>query len=459
MTAATFIRWWLAPVLIGLVAGILLARFIGTSTTRDRTATVSPQHIGGAEPSPVTREGGLNSDDALVLTVNDLELLASSILKERWPTHSNQVALRGVLNEFASKYPRQFFAWMARTTPAQDLTWAVRVAVAKLLGESPEAAMQAVAGLRSRSIKLDALMIILGSVASADPARAMSLLSRVDSQFHPRLTSFIAENWGKVDPAAAIRFLTKLDMPAVRRLGLRSLFWRWAETDFEAAQKWANEHNLHTSFVSSLIENASPATAARALLASPIRNKEVELRDLARRWSAENPMEAVQWASALEHSRDRAVMTRALLDRAAERDLSMAAQMLEHVPSRDLREGFYRKFAQEKSVSDPQGALAWTTSLSDPVSRLSATRVALGTWAGKDPQAALTYAYGRELSSNERYAWLAAVVDGSLAANKGGPAQISQALNVLPPTQQAEMSALINARIRASQQAASGKKP
>jgi hypothetical protein len=85
--------------------------------------------------------------------------------------------------------------------------------------------------------------------------------------------------------------------------------------------------------------------------------------------------------------------------------------------------------------------------------------VALGTWAGKDPQAALTYAYGRELSSNERYAWLAAVVDGSLAANKGGAVQISQALNVLPPTQQAEMSALINARIRASQQAASGRKP
>jgi hypothetical protein len=389
-----------------------------------------------------------NGLEVRLLSRDELKMLATTLCQSVWPTHFYKLLLRSILGELASQYPKDFLDWLNDNEPIQDLSWAVSLAAQALAKNGTDNEFGIIKQLRNPFWRLMACRIVVRTLSEKDPERGSRFILSTEPAFHSRLAAQLLDGWMQKDPKAAVTFLQQLEISTARENLLKSALQLWATRDFETAKAWAEANGAQTTFIAALLRGGMSQAAAKLISDSPARNKEIDLRNLAATWVTQDPASALAWASAQKNPRDRAIMMRALLDNLIKTDPAAALVALNYVPSRELRDGFYKKYAENETSKNPTAAINWTLSLNDPWSRNIASSAVVQAWGNRDPTAAASYVFSKASSAQERNNWLNALVDARISkiVPNTSEADAFSFVAQLPPEQQNAINALLNSR-------------
>ena len=191
----------------------------------------------------------------------------------------------------------------------------------------------------------------LRELAQNDPAEAASKFSGSIDRIGPdssrvsasRLAGEIANEWARTDPAAALAWATGLPGDSQKK-AVENAMSGWAEKDVDAALTALSTlpPSVHAAALPALISKAPPARIAdlaTRLEGLPVSPGRIEASErLMDRWSGQNPEEASAW---------------------------MGRQ-----PEGDVRDAAISRFIRWADVREPDAALLWAGSMSDPRKRL-----------------------------------------------------------------------------------------
>ena len=204
------------------------------------------------------------------------------------------------------------------------------------------------------------------ALMEVDPELALPLAAEVsDPRLRNRITSLVAAYRAAASPQEGLAFAESLTDQTARSLARRSALATWSKNDPAAAGSYLLEHGLHepSGTVNSLLNEwtrVAPEAAAQAVLrrvedgAAP---SDAMLSAVMGRWVMDDAYAASKWVSALPEGphRDSAVV--ALVTHSARRE--------------------------------PEAALGWAQTVSQPQQRLSAMENTLSTWLRADRASAL----------------------------------------------------------------------
>lgn len=358
-------------------------------------------------------------DGALVL----VDQLPESVFK----TQMHQAALTG----FAVRNPEKAFALeVERAGTRTDFdpsfllwNWG-RI--------DPEAAMAAVSALKGNAAKIAASTLI-SSIASREPERAWEFALKLprttgDQYTDPRYSALTA--WGQSDPKAAMEKALRVDDAQLRTSAIQTIARQWADQDFSAALSFVSQLSDPSSRAKGLVgmsganqpnhaelfaaiqqhgpvgENYSvtnllqawarkdPQAAASALKQMPPGPAQEEaVPEVVRGWVSTDNVDAqsvIKWIESLNSVRAKSQASRIAFETLAQRDPSLASQLLGSVPSL-LKGSAVDGLAMGWSSSNPEQAAAWAATLpkADKETALSSI---VGAWARQSPQRAAEFA-------------------------------------------------------------------
>jgi hypothetical protein len=349
----------------------------------------------------------------------------------------------------ATNHPIDLLKWAVQAPKNELLLSAVKESVKQLATWNPELALKLVERYGNPSLTMSALRAVIKPLSETDPKRAAEILDAVPITFHSTAVNLVADGWAKEDPESAVRFVSQSDVSQQTKSAiLKSILWRWAAEDPKSAKEWALRTGSERVLVASLAQFGPVPIAAEALRDAEIGNKEIYIRNLAQRWAETDPLGALAWANDLPNSRDRAITTRTLVESAARKDLDWAAELVNYLPSREERDGFFREFAQANAPSNPRTALDWASRLSDPASRSSATREVMRAWSSVDFPAALEQAFQQGNTDLEKDSFLRAVLQGR--RDSPGEKNDLNFLSQLPELERIKLSKIMQSYTSAS---------
>jgi GrpB-like predicted nucleotidyltransferase (UPF0157 family) len=347
----------------------------------------------------------------------------------------------------AQKNPRAALDLALREQGEEDFS--VGMIFSNWVRRDPEAAKAAAANIEG-SRGEQARLALLSALAQNDPRAAWSYAQSLPQQGsgHRDGRTQIIQSWAQSDPSAALEAATSMPAGPARSSAITAAVSAWGQQDPSAAVAYAAAisdstlrsdvlRNLSSSgqipseelftilldhmppgdnFQSSISSVLSrwagedPAAAAKALLdLPPGRAFSQGASQVASGWAARGPLaEVVDWARQLPEGEARRSALSAAFGRAAQNDPRAAVKTLDGLTSED-RSAAIRELSSTWSRTDPQGALQWASSLTDPDERRRVVHSAVGQWANAEPEQAAAYA--ARLPDDQRKDSLQAAVD------------------------------------------------
>ena len=175
----------------------------------------------------------------------------------------------------------------------------------------------------------------------------MAQLSQsVDTSEFRGYASMVAQNWATRDPAAAAAWVMSLNEPTARSAAIGSMVSTWASDQPDVAAAWVMG-----------LPSGSDRTGA--------------LYQLGRSWASFDPVNAADWLLA------------------------------QNPPSPSL-DSAIQGLASTVMQSNPQGAMAWAGSISNPTQRNTLMEQAGRLWMRRDPERAAAFIANSSLPASTR---------------------------------------------------------
>ncbi|MGB0409488.1 MAG: hypothetical protein ACPGIC_05775 [Opitutales bacterium] len=220
----------------------------------------------------------------------------------------------------------------------------------------------------------------------------------------------LAANWAKRDPDATAQWIEALPNGEIRDSAALSLIESWAEQDPIAASTWAAGQALQSGD-DALLQYSMRAYA----LEDPI-GAETFARSIARTENSPHattayvnaraeidPAGTVNWLSSLQPN-DPIVQsgyvqnyTQSALFKWTETDSIAASAWLGEQAAGPSRDAAITGFAQSIQRFEPEAAVAWANTISDPGRRAEQLTHSIANWAERDPRAALDWVIHADL--------------------------------------------------------------
>lgn len=182
--------------------------------------------------------------------------------------------------------------------------------------------------------------------------------------------SMLLQKWAQLDPAKAMAYVQASKSEEARSLGYRAVLSTWTRRDPQQAIAWAKQ-DVGSS--SSADGNWAVATIVGQLAKTDpdwaLRLTQEETRSVARGRMVE------------------AVIGQFL----SQRGEAAAGEMVMAIPEETLRQGMMARLAGQLAASNPAAAAQWVGTLPAGEGRQRALTELVGQWSEKDPAAAATY--------------------------------------------------------------------
>lgn len=335
------------------------------------------RRLGGHSLSALPTTKDSESESAAISLSNlDLEsgapskLVLAEILAERDPLR-RMSALLAYVAQLSNEAIPEALAQLRKNTPDWDPD--ARVAAQMMLTRwgkaDPAGALAYVSELDPKKAGGDAA-IILSSIASSDPERAIKWLEDPDNQLVKQpwlgriLAGSITKEWMREDPEAALT---------------------WAMTLPKDQQAGAYGGVLGT------IAATDPKRASTLAASLPEGDARSDvIGQIARAWSESSPGEALEWATTLQgKERDRAMAE--ALGSWAQADPSEAAGFVDSLAEDERSEGMLDRVASNWARKEPEQAAQWLANQSESKDKADAMADVMWNWTVADPVAASTW--------------------------------------------------------------------
>jgi hypothetical protein len=249
--------------------------------------------------------------------------------------------------------------------------------------------------------------------ARGDPKDALTWASTLPSSDSGVLKDALI-NAGFKDPALAAQYIGNLTDATARSQAILAISNSWATTKFNgapgynptpddpaAALAWLDQVATGTAYDTAVknifADLAQTDPAAGAALVANITDpfdRSAAIAQMAQRWSASSPQDALAWAASLPDSdataRDAALQS--IVASWSGKDLSAAAAFAQSTLSPAAMLTVTPALAKVMAQTDPQGALTWVSSLPDSAAKDQATSNILVGEANSDFSTAWNYA-------------------------------------------------------------------
>ncbi len=186
-------------------------------------------------------------------------------------------------------------------------------------------------------------------------------------------------NWARSLPEGQARVMT-----------VNSIFEAWARQDPAAALGMlsslaADERGDASTGIVNGWSRSAPADAAAWAAALPAgRERDNAMRSVMNRWIQSSPADVTAFVARLPEG-DRASVTGSMMSAWASRDAASAAAWLQRqAGGKDKDEGL-KALSRQISNEDPEAALAWANTISDPQIRANQTESLAREWLALDP--------------------------------------------------------------------------
>jgi hypothetical protein len=202
-------------------------------------------------------------------------------------------------------------------------------------------------------------------------------------------------SWGANNPAEAAVAMEGFP-PSMKARLVQNLAGGWAARDpaaaFDYAQKLAPIDRFRA--VSRVIDHwasSDPSAAANALVALPAFGFDDAYRNVGAQFAKKNPEQAMKWGTSISDPGMSAIIVRVASEEWAGRDAAAASAFAESMPPGDLRDSAAAGLATSLTSLDPESAAAWANAIAAPTRRQGNLRGVLQSWKDKDRRAATTF--------------------------------------------------------------------
>ena len=232
--------------------------------------------------------------------------------------------------------------------------------------EDARAELESILAERKLMERLPRLHMLIGGVASHDPAVAAALVDEMPRSASRVVTGSLIEIWSQSDPEAAARWLADKDGQTAQS-GLHQLAWHWSRKDLEAANAYADT-----------------LTGAR---------RTAFLGGLANTVSHLSTNEILAWMSRYEDDPAYPGLVGSIAGNVAQEDVQTALSLVESLPEEE-RAAAYASVIPTMAWNDPEAAVALVDEVQNETMRASLSSMVFSMWAQNDAESALDQASG-----------------------------------------------------------------
>jgi hypothetical protein len=265
------------------------------------------------------------------------------------------------------------------------------------LASSPEEAMAWASSLPPGQERSRTIDEVVRALAQRDPASAMLLLERFPKDRARDSSSYnVFSEWAKSDPRAAADYWLKAIPASGQDVNgaLAKIASIWARSDPQEAFTWAQKlpestaKNSTLSIIVGAMAGRDPQQAASQVAQLGAASRASAAGEVALQWAQDDAAAAAVWAGSLPEDGARASAFRSIAQTWTGQDLGKVANWLDGLPASESRDAAVSAFTKQVSDSDPEAAVAWASTISDPnTSKVDLERIAI-TWMGRDEDAA-----------------------------------------------------------------------
>ncbi len=246
--------------------------------------------------------------------------------------------------------------------------------------------------------KMFAMHLLLTRFGAEDFDGAIEYLGGLDIFSRGMGTMAVLTSAASMDPKRAIEYFEGegsmlLNMPRIGGFAAGNVAKEWAKQDPEAAIEWAK--GLPDSARGGALEQVvggmaieDPQKAASvAMDLEPGRDRTGLLGDIAEKWAAENPTEAMTWANSLE-GEERTRARREALGGWAETDPKAAAGFVDTLDTQVEKNAAVGVVGSRWARQNPSAAAQWVGDQPESDGKANATGSVMRVWTAAEPEQA-----------------------------------------------------------------------
>lgn len=285
----------------------------------------------------------------------------------------------------------------------------------------------------SEAEKLDALpfnerilasVLLFGKWAEVDPTAAMAFTDSM-GMAGAFVRPTVLQGWASTDPVNAAKYYTDNPgqfammnmMGGGRGMGGQGaagiIAGEWAKQDPAGAMEWAsglksNSGDAMTAVITQ-VAKTDPSKAAEMVGRMEAGAQGDAYEKIARQWGAKSFADAAAWANGLPEEQRGAAMS-AAIEGLAQSDPEGAAAEISKMTDADARRDAVPTVARNYARKDVRGSMDWLNSLGDDEAKMDSMREVMPIWAASDSEAALGFIKAQTSSevkdsAAETYVW------------------------------------------------------
>jgi hypothetical protein len=390
-------------------------QYIGDQTTSLDRASTALDWLNQVATGATYDQAAQNIFASLSEYDDDPQMVANLLDKVSAPDVRDTL-LANVAGQWGQDDPQAALTW-AQALPATEA--AARTAALNSIVESwgeddPKAALTWVETQPATMFK-DALNTIVGNWALDDPAAVAAFLQNFpDPSLFSQSAEDIAINLAEAQPAAALAFAQSLPASEEKNKALGTVLSTIAQSNFPTA--WQDALNLpadssRDAAMSSLISDETdrdPTKAAGLIGQIADANTQIEATTkLAQTWAQNDPQAATTWVNGLPPGAQRDAATAQLVSaqmsadpvaalalansitdpqaQAAQVQAVQLASQINQLPPGGARDTAITQLLPIQMQTDPDSALTWASTISNPQVRSDQLQAAFVTYISTDP--------------------------------------------------------------------------
>jgi hypothetical protein len=239
----------------------------------------------------------------------------------------------------------------------------------------------------------DEIVGVITTLSSKDPKAASELALKLDRKSGSRrpMLGMAFADWMGREPAAALDWLTKNELPQTSGSGVGSAVSRWAKENLEDARALAETSRVPAVLNGVLhgILDKDPTAAAKLAMARGADEVDAHVWQLIGQSKANHDAaEAAEWLKQLPANRAQESATSGVIQSWVSKDTAAAATWIDRLQPGDLRDRATNVLALHISKEDPAGALTWAGSIQNEGTRNRLVVGVLRSWSERNLGAA-----------------------------------------------------------------------
>ena len=303
-----------------------------------------------------------------------------------------------IVKGWAGRDPSGALDWVLRSDDKSLRSEVMKTAIAGLAGKDFPAVIAQIQTLPPGEERNRAFAAAAQGRAKSDPQAAASLLDQIPSgAAREDAATKVCQAWAASDPRAALNWLFAKAPPAKGSANLEridGMVNQWLERAPQEVVAWArsmpageNRHAALSSVVASLAR--SDLKLAGSLFAElPPESQGKAAKALAEQYMIDDFDQARAWAEALPPGAGQTAALERIASLGARTDAKETAERLSTLPPSPGRDQAIVPFASEIQQRDPEGAMVWALSISDPLERMDRLERLVGRWNFREKKAA-----------------------------------------------------------------------